>query len=54
VFAHHTTSAAHSGDAHGDRMLEWATNPTSVDSGVLITSNFCTSLISSNFILILY
>jgi hypothetical protein len=27
VFAHHTTSAAHSGDAHGDRMLEWATNP---------------------------
>jgi hypothetical protein len=27
---------------------------TSVDSGVLITSNFCTSLISSNFILILY
>ena len=27
---------------------------SSVDSGVLITSNFCTSLISSNFILILY
>jgi hypothetical protein len=27
VFSHHTTSAAHSGDAHADRMLEWATNP---------------------------
>ena len=27
VLAHHTTSAAHSGDAHGDRMLQWATNP---------------------------
>ncbi len=26
VFSHHTSSAAHSGDAHGDRMLEWATN----------------------------
>jgi hypothetical protein len=28
--------------------------PTSVDSGVLITSNLCTLLISSNLILILY
>ena len=27
VFAHHTTSAAHSGDSNGDRLLEWATNP---------------------------
>ncbi len=27
---------------------------TSVDSGVLITSNLCTLLMSSNFILILY
>ena len=27
VLAHHTTSAAHSGDAHGDRLLQWATNP---------------------------
>jgi hypothetical protein len=27
VFAHHTASAAHSGDSNGDRLLEWATNP---------------------------
>ncbi len=27
VFAHHTTSAAHSGDSNGDRLLEWTTNP---------------------------
>jgi hypothetical protein len=27
VFAHHTTSVAHSGDSNGDRLLEWATNP---------------------------
>lgn len=27
VFAHHTTSATVSGDAQGDKLLEWATNP---------------------------
>ena len=27
LFSHHTTSAARTGDAQGDRMLEWATNP---------------------------
>ncbi len=27
AFAHHTSSAAHSGDSNGDRLLEWATNP---------------------------
>lgn len=27
AFAHHTTSAQHSGDSNGDRLLEWATNP---------------------------
>ncbi len=27
VFAHHTTSAAHSGDSNGDKLLEWVTNP---------------------------
>ena len=26
VFATHTTSSAHTGDTHGDRLLEWATN----------------------------
>ena len=27
LFSTHTTSAEHTGDAHGDRLLEWASNP---------------------------
>ena len=27
LFATHTTSAEHTGDAHGDRLLEWASHP---------------------------